>query len=89
MLLNVAYQHVSHSIHSHSSSSSSSKKRSGLSVDQNEYGKYGIIKEEHFYHKQRYNNTYDYSRNVCAQFCKNDNFNNDKDFKLFVAEKKD
>ena len=45
---------------SNSSSSSSGKKRSGLSVDQNEYGKYGIIKEEHFYHKQRYNYTHAY-----------------------------
>ena len=29
------------------------QKRSTLSINQNEYGKYGIIREEHFFQKQR------------------------------------
>jgi hypothetical protein len=32
----------------------SSSSRKSHSVNQNEYGKYGIIKEENFFHKQRY-----------------------------------
>lgn len=35
-----------------------SLQRASSAVNQNEYGKYGIIKDEHFYHKQRWANPY-------------------------------
>jgi hypothetical protein len=37
-------------------------------IDQNEYGKYGIIREENFFAKQRYKNTCEHYKDFVNNF---------------------